>query len=123
MSYYPWEVPAPHTPDEASRQSPALLLDDDPSVIVLFAEVDAILCAAAACSPRRPPAPPAAGCAPRGPRPAGRTSTPRQRRWASPAGDVLAVQRSPPSRYDNTLDRLEEVMPSQNVRPVGAVAL
>ncbi|MCP9273597.1 hypothetical protein NM203_15515 [Mycolicibacterium sp. CAU 1645] len=97
MRHYTVAAPAPQTPEEATRQQCGLLPDDDPSVTVLFAEVDAILCAAAAaCSPRRPPAPPAAGCVLRGPRPAGRTSMRTRRRWTSPVGDVLAVQRSPP---------------------------
>lgn len=96
MRHYTVAAPAPQTPDEATGQRSTLLLDD-PSVIVLFAEVDAILCAAARHPSRRLPAPPAAGCALRGPRPSGRTSTTTERTWTAPVGDVQAVQRSPPA--------------------------
>jgi hypothetical protein len=67
-------------------------------VIALFAEIDAILCAAAArmIPPRRPPAPPATGCAPCGPRSAGRPWRGSAARWGVPVRPVRALPRSPP---------------------------
>lgn len=70
---------------------------DDPSLVVeLFAEVDAILCAAAAAL-CRPPAPPVIGCALREPRCAGRCYHPLSPRPRSgPVRRVDPMQRSPP---------------------------
>ncbi len=79
------------------------LLDRD--VTELFADVDAILCAA--LQPRRrPPAPPATGCALDGPRSAGRSldgSARARREWTRRhAGPVRATQRGPPEpRWSN----------------------
>src|SRR5271166_2661003 len=73
--------------------------EQDSAVVALLAEVDAILCAAAArliphC---RPPAPPVTGWALRGPRSAGRFWVTSATRWDAPHYPVRAVQRSPPS--------------------------
>jgi hypothetical protein len=77
----------------------APVVTNDPSpVLALFAEVDAILCEAAA-GLRRRPAPPAIGCALDEPRCAGRSwhlHTPRPRN--APAERVDPMQRSPPRR-------------------------
>jgi hypothetical protein len=76
--------------------SPELeILDLDPDIAALIAEVDAILCAALA-PVRRPPAPPVTGCALVRP---GRLVGPAVR-WSAlgrgPVQPVHAVQRSPP---------------------------
>jgi hypothetical protein len=69
----------------------------DPDIAELFAEVDAILCAA--LEPARClPAPPVSGCAPRRPRSTGRSWGALVRLWARPVHPVWAVQRSPPTR-------------------------
>lgn len=86
----------------------------EPTVIALFADVDAILCAAAArlVRRRRPPAPPVTGCARPEPWSAGRSWQGSAAWWRVPAHPVRAVQRSPrPSEQTDVL-RHEEVMPS-----------
>ena len=69
-----------------------------PEVIGLFAEVDAILCAAAERMVPRlpPPAPPATECAAPMPRWDGRAPHPAERVWRRPACRVWVNQRSPP---------------------------
>lgn len=69
----------------------------DPDIAALFAEVDAILCAALAPAPR-PPAPPATGRALTGPRSAGRSWPTPTRCRPAPVRAVRATQRSPPDR-------------------------
>src|ERR1700742_2556183 len=71
-------------------------LDLHPAVAALFAEVDAILCAALDPAPC-PPAPPATGCALMRPRSAGRSWGALVGPWAGPVHPVWAVQRSPPT--------------------------
>jgi hypothetical protein len=69
----------------------------DPDIAALFAEVDAILCAAldpALC----PPAPPVTGCPPMRSRSTGRSRGALARRRTRPMQPVWAVQRSPPTR-------------------------
>ncbi|OBJ90519.1 hypothetical protein A9W97_01095 [Mycobacterium gordonae] len=70
-------------------------------VAELFAEVDAILCAAVAAA-RRPPAPPVTTYAPLRP-------------WSGPAHPVRAVQRSPPASPHtwSLLSSERQVMTSQ----------
>jgi hypothetical protein len=73
------------------------ILDLDPDVAALMAEVDAILCAAPT-SARRPPPPPVAGSDIARP---GRRDGPAVRRTAprpAPAHPVRARQRGPPTR-------------------------
>jgi hypothetical protein len=73
------------------------LIPDDPPVVALMAEVDAILCAAEAPDRQRP-TPPVIGCALPGPRCAGRPcqkqATPRRHQ---PVRRVDPLQRSPPT--------------------------
>jgi hypothetical protein len=73
---------------------------DDPSVVALMAEVDAILCAAEAPDRQRP-TPPVIGCALREPRCAGRScqkqATPPRNQ---PVRRVDPLQRSPPTVID-----------------------
>jgi hypothetical protein len=69
------------------------LLDQD--VIQLFADVDAILCAALRPR-RRPPAPPATGCAFLRPRLVGRASSGCAHPRPAPIHQCRATQRSPP---------------------------
>jgi hypothetical protein len=80
------------------------LLESDPDVVALFAEVDAILCAALA--PRRcPPAPPATGSAhPGRPRSAGRSRGALLRPRRAPVHHVRALPRSPPPPAHLTRD-------------------
>ena len=67
----------------------------DPDIAALFAEVDAILCAA--LDPARcPPAPPATGRAVIRPRSAGRSWVVLVRPRPGPIHPIRAVQRSPP---------------------------
>lgn len=68
----------------------------DPDIAALFAEVDAILCAALAPAPR-PPAPPATGRALTGPWSAGRSWPAPARCRLTPVRPVRATQRSPPA--------------------------
>ncbi len=76
------------------------ILHLDPDVATLFAEVDAILCAA--LSPYRcPPAPPAIGCALVAPRLAGLSCGVLLRGGSAPARPIRAVQRGPPRSADN----------------------
>jgi hypothetical protein len=89
-------VAAPTTSDTIGRAEPEILYLD-PDTAVLFAEVDAILCAALAPA-RRPPAPPTTGCALVEPRPAGRSWGALVRPRRGPVHSVRAVQRGPPSR-------------------------
>jgi hypothetical protein len=66
-----------------------------PEIAALFAEVDAILCAA--LDPARcPPAARVTGCPPPRSRATGRWRGALVRRWARPVHPVQAVQRSPP---------------------------
>lgn len=90
-------VAAPTNPDHRAEHAEHRLLE--PEVIALFAEVDAILRAAAArlIRRRRPPAPPVTGCARLEPRSAGRSWQESVARWRTPAYPVRAVQRSPPA--------------------------
>jgi hypothetical protein len=76
------------------------ILDLDPDVAALMAEVDAILCAAPTPA-RRPPAPPVAGSDSSGPGgldgPAIRRSAPRP----APVHPVRAGQRGPPTENNH----------------------
>lgn len=72
------------------------ILHLDPDVAMLFAEVDAILCAAVIPA-RRPPAPPA-GCALVGSRSAGRSCGALVGPRRGPVHPVWAVERGPPTR-------------------------
>ncbi|WP_142239368.1 hypothetical protein [Mycobacterium sp. ST-F2] len=96
-------APVPPSAGESVQLLVAPVVTNDPSPdIALFAEVDAILCEAAATLRRRP-APPAIGCALDEPRCAGRpwhSHTPRPRN--APATRVYPMQRSPPQRRDPT---------------------
>ena len=96
-------APVPPSAGESVQLLVAPVVTNDPSPdIALFAEVDAILCEAASAL-RRPPAPPAVGCALREPRCAGRSwnmHMPRPRN--APADRVDPMQRSPPQRLDVT---------------------
>lgn len=85
---------APATIDAAG------LFELDPDTADLLAEVEAVLCAALVPS-RRPPAPPAIGCAVAEPRLADRSSAALVRPRRVPAQRVRAVQRSPPRRVTN----------------------
>lgn len=80
-----------------TTEPPESMVLNDPSVVALIAEVDAILCAAEAPDCQRP-TPPVVGCASRRPRCAGRSCrkqvTPRR---SQPVRRVDAQQRSPPS--------------------------
>jgi hypothetical protein len=96
-AHTPWE----HIAAPADSDSPADRTPDElwtvPEEIALFAEVDAILCEAEQVSSmRRTPAPPATGCALRGPRSAGRSWMREANRWHAPLHPVRAVQRGPP---------------------------
>ncbi|OBH53559.1 hypothetical protein [Mycobacterium sp. E2479] len=82
-------------PDGSMVQA-AALVDEGSALSVLIAEVDAILCDAAASLLCPPPSPPVAGCALAGPRTSGRFRVISGRPWTAPAPDVRAVQRSPP---------------------------
>jgi hypothetical protein len=86
---------APVNSDPIGSAEPEILYLD-PDIAALFAEVDAILCAA--LSPARcPPAPPATGCALTRPRSAGRSCGVTVRPRSGPVHPVRAVQRSPPA--------------------------
>lgn len=74
----------------------ALLLDDGPELSGLIAEVDAILCDAAASLLRPPASRKVAGCALVLPRSPGRSWAVSVQPWRAPAPEVRAVQRSPP---------------------------
>lgn len=87
-----------------SPDQQALHLLDDPDVAALFAEIDALVCAALTpvrCSP----APPVTGCALLGPRSAGRSCGALVRARDGPVHRVRAVQRGPPT--DNNRDRAQ----------------
>ena len=89
---------APALPSAIEQDALATTLGmDDPSVVrALIAEVDAIFCAAEAPVCQRP-APPAAGCARRGPWRAGRSCHPASPRPNKvPVPRVDPTQRSPP---------------------------
>jgi hypothetical protein len=81
---------------EVPAEQAAPLVFNDPSVVALIAEVDAILCAAARKLLCRPPAPPAIGCALGGPRCAGWSWQVSVDGWRGPAHRVDAMQRGPP---------------------------
>jgi len=88
-------APAPPSPAELEVLA-TLDLDYATGLMALIAEVDAIFCAAEA-PPCQRPAPPAVGCALRGPRHAGRShhrTSPR--RHSEPVRRVHPTQRSPP---------------------------
>lgn len=89
-------VAAPTTNDTVGNPETEILYLD-PDIATLFAEVDAILCAALAPA-RWPPAPPATGCALVGPRSAGRSCGALVRPRRGPVQPVRAVQRGPPTR-------------------------
>jgi hypothetical protein len=77
-------------------ETPWGLLCLDPDVEALFAEVDAILCAALV--PHRwLPVPPATGSDLAGPPSAGRSRGAPCRPWGAPVHPVRAVPRSPPT--------------------------
>jgi hypothetical protein len=91
----PINTVAPATNDTiGSPETEILYLD--PDTAALIAEVDAILCAALTPA-RRPPAPPATGCALVEPRSAGRSSGALVRPRRGPVQPVRAVQRGPPT--------------------------
>src|SRR5436305_12610719 len=103
----PAPTPWTRTAAPADSDSPADRTRDElravPEEIALFAEVDAILCAAERVRwIRRPPAPPVAGCALSGPRSAGRSWRKWVGRWHAPLHPVRAVQRSPPGQADQS---------------------
>jgi hypothetical protein len=87
---------APTTSDTIGTVEPEIL-HLDPDTAALIAEVDAILCAALTPA-RRPPAPPATGCALVGPRSCGRSCGALVRPRRGPVHPVWAVQRGPPTR-------------------------
>ena len=89
-------VAAPTTSDTIGTVKPEIL-HLDPDTAALIAEVDAIL-SAALTPARRPPAPPATGCALVGPRSAGRSCGALVRPRRGPVHHVWAVQRGPPAR-------------------------
>jgi hypothetical protein len=74
----------------------ALLLDDGPELSGLIAEVDAILCEAAASLLRPPPSRRLAACALVVPRSPGRSWAVSLQPWRAPTPEVRAVQRGPP---------------------------
>src|SRR5690242_13846017 len=74
----------------------AVLLDEGSELSLLIAEVDTILCDAAATLLRSPPPPPVTGCALAGPPSPVRSRAMSVRPWSAPAPDVRAVQRGPP---------------------------
>lgn len=88
----------PCTVAEGFAVPPAtLLLDEDPELCELIAEVDAILRDAVARLLRRPPSRQVTGCcAAAAPRSPSRSWAVMLHRWSAPAPDVRAVQRSPP---------------------------
>jgi hypothetical protein len=88
-------VAASATSDTAASPEPEILYLD-PDTAALFAEVDAILCAAPAFA-RQPPAPPVTGCALVRPRSAGRPCGYRMRPRRAPTQPVRAVERGPPT--------------------------
>ncbi len=87
---------APGTVSDGSVSQAAVLLDEGPELSVLIAEVDAILCDAAATLLRPPPSPQLSGCALVAPPSSGRSYAVSVQAWSAPAPDVRAVQRSPP---------------------------
>lgn len=82
---------------EVPAEQAVPLVFDDPSVVALIAEIDAILCAAAQRLGCWPPAPPAIGCALSRPRCAGRSWQEAVRSWRPPVYGIEAVQRGPPA--------------------------
>src|ERR1700753_1747005 len=89
-------APAPRSTIEPAALATPLGMYDPLVVLALIAEVDAIFCDAEAPVCQRP-APPAAGCARRGPRRAGRSCHPASLRpHKEPARRVDPTQRSPP---------------------------
>lgn len=92
-------APAPLNPTEPEVLAMSLGVDDPTGVIALIAEVDAIFRAPAEAPRCQRPAPPAVGCALRGPRRAGRSShRPVPRPPVEPVQRVDPMQRSPPMR-------------------------
>jgi len=88
---------APRTGTEGFAVRPAALsVDDGPELSGLIAEVDAILCDAAASLLRPPASRRVAGCALVLPGSPGRSWTVSLQPWPAPAPEVRAVQRSPP---------------------------
>lgn len=88
-------VAALATSDTAGRLEPEILYLD-PDIAALFAEVDALLCAALAFT-CRPSAPAVAGCALVRPRSAGRSCGAAVRPRGAPLQPVRAMQRGPPT--------------------------
>lgn len=86
---------APATSDTTGSPGPAILCVDR-DVAALFAEVEAILCAASA-SAQAPPTPPVTGCAFIRPRSAGVFHRAPARSRRAPARHMRATQRSPPT--------------------------
>jgi hypothetical protein len=98
-------APAPPNPTEPEVLAMSLGVDDPTGVIALIAEVDAIFCAADAPRCQRP-APPAVGCALRGPWRAGRSSPrPAPRPHTEPVQRIDPMQRSPPMRKTSAPQR------------------
>ena len=89
-------VAAPANSTNIDSSEPKLVRVD-PDMVALFAEVDAILCAALAPA-RFLPALPVTGCALVEPRWAGRSCGAPVRARRAPVRHVRAVQRSPPGR-------------------------
>lgn len=87
----------------------ALLVDEGLGLCELIAEVDAILCDAAASLLRPPPSRQVAGCALAAPRSPGRSWAVTPQPWSAPTPDVRAVQRSPPratyAKHGDTTDK------------------
>jgi hypothetical protein len=96
MTTQPGTVAEPTTSDAVGAVEPEIL-HLDPDIAALIAEVDAIL-SATRTPARRPPAPPATGCALVGPRSAGRSFGAPVRPRRGPVHPVWAVQRGPPTR-------------------------
>jgi hypothetical protein len=82
--------------DGGVTEGSAVLVDDGPELSLLIAEVDTILCDAAATLLRPPPSPPVTARALAGPRSPGRSGAISGQPWSAPAPDVHAVQRGPP---------------------------
>jgi hypothetical protein len=102
MMTQPSTVAEPTTSDAIGAVEPEIL-HLDPDIAALIAEVDAIL-SSTRTPARRPPAPPATGCALVGPRSAGRSFDARVRPRRGPVHPVWAVQRGPPTRQQPAIN-------------------
>lgn len=92
-------APAAPSPTEPELLAMSLGVDDPTGVMALIAEVDAIFRAPVEAPRCRRPAPPAVGCALRGPRRAGRSSNhSAPRPHSEPVQRIDPMQRSPPMR-------------------------